>query len=464
MNVLLYVAKAYGITPGVIHDSSQPDIAKAYKRVVLKAHPDKGGDPRHFRKLQEAKEEWDKVRKEKADSPSGRRWSPGPDVNLLMKTGLTLAGSPDVDPSKPGYRIRGFSVLLTYHNVAGLAEWKKFLKFIRASLQAWGVMHWCATLERSDAGNLHTHLVLQFYKAIDKTTRCFAYRGTRPNASPNDYLDEGICRKKFQLSVNRSFFYVWADKEGTQRNAKGEPCVEGDHQPVWTKARSRYPVMAKWCESLWRQRKLSHDRYEEYLFLSREGVVSRKRNLDCVRENETFKEEEEERLLATQEVKSKFESFEIVLEAQAWLVAFKQKLDRYPFLVVLGPSRSRKTEWAKSLFSNPLQVDVGTLDHFPDGMRKFDRKVHDALILDDLRDFSFLVRHQEKLQGKVDRVVTFAETPSGGYSYRKWLWRVPIVVTANFTTKNQDLLLNDDFLGNTENRVIVQRQRPQGAD
>ena len=130
----------------------------------------------------------------------------------------------------------------------------------------------------------------------------------------------------------------------------------------------------------------------------------------------------------------------------------------YPFLVVLGPSLTRKTEWAKSLFQNPLQLDVGTLDHFPDGMRAFDRNVHDGVVLDDVRDFGFLVHHQEKLQGKVDRVVTFAETPSGGYSYRRWLWRVPFVVTANYTTKQRGLLTTDDFLGNLDNRVLVERQ------
>ena len=86
------------------------------------------------------------------------------------------------------------------------------------------------------------------------------------------------------------------------------------------------------------------------------------------------------------------------------------------------------------------------------------RQTHDGIVLDDIRDFGFLVRHQEKLQGKVDRVVTFAETPSGKHAYKKWLWRVPLVVTANLTTKNPQLLESDDFLGLPDNRVVVRRQ------
>ena len=100
---------------------------------------------------------------------------------------------------------------------------------------------------------------------------------------------------------------------------------------------------------------------------------------------------------------------------------------------------------------------MGKLDHFAEGMRAFSRKVNHALVLDDCRDFGFLVQHQEKLQGKVDSRVEFASTPGGKCAYSKWLHRVPVVVTANFTTKNRHLLVEDDFLGHADNRVLVRR-------
>ena len=124
-------------------------------------------------------------------------------------------------------------------------------------------------------------------------------------------------------------------------------------------------------------------------------------------------------------------------------------------MVVLAPSRAGKTEWAKSLFKRPLVVTVGDLEHFPDGMRKFRRKHHDGIVLDDMRDFYFCVRHQEKLQGKVGTKTEFASTPSGNCAFSKWLWRVPVVATANLTTKNRDLLDHNDFLANPDNRVVV---------
>ena len=451
VKVLVAIGRVYAVALSVNRDSPHPELLKGYKRVALKAHPDKGGTNEHFRALQTAKEKWDALRTTKAERPCGRRWENGGNAT-------SLASAVGTGSSKTQFRVRGCSVLLTYQGFSDQAAWKDFLDFVRASLESWGVQHWCATLERSGTGKLHSHLVLQFRSAVDRSVRSFAFKGRLPNASVNDLLNEGVCRKKLQQSVDRGFFYVWADKEGTERNDSGQPCVEGDYQPVWTTARCRYAVLAKWCDSLWRQRKLSHERYEAYLYLAREGVLPRKRNLDAVREREHTLAEEEERVSATRRVRARFEAFELVPEAQKWLDLFKEERDRYPFLVVLGPSLTRKTEWAKSLFQNPLQLDVGTLDHFPDGMRAFDRNVHDGVVLDDVRDFGFLVHHQEKLQGKVDRVVTFAETPSGGYSYRRWLWRVPFVVTANYTTKQRGLLTTDDFLGNLDNRVLVERQ------
>ena len=86
---------------------------------------------------------------------------------------------------------------------------------------------------------------------------------------------------------------------------------------------------------------------------------------------------------------------------------------RYPLLLVLGPSHTGKTEWAKSLFCKPLELKIGTLEHFPEKMREFDRNFHDGLVLDDVRDLKFLSDHQDKLQGKYDSRVEFASTPGG---------------------------------------------------
>ena len=80
---------------------------------------------------------------------------------------------------------------------------------------------------------------------------------------------------------------------------------------------------------------------------------------------------------------------------------------------------------------------------------------HDALLPDDVRDFLLLVQLQEILQGKVDAAVEFASTLGGQCAFKKWLWRLPIVVAANGTTKRRERLDVADFLGHPDGRVLV---------
>ena len=144
----------------------------------------------------------------------------------------------------------------------------------------------------------------------------------------------------------------------------------------------------------------------------------------------------------------------------AWKEVFLKDELRYPFLLVKGPSHAGKTEWAKSLFQKPLVLRVGNLEHFPDRMREFDRKVHDGIILDDVRDLKFVQQHQEKVQGKYDARVEFASTPGGQRAYSRWLFKTPIVVTVNYSTTNLGMLETDDFLSCVRNRVVVEYPPP----
>lgn len=455
VSVLLALGAAYGLTLGVNRDSDDLALRSAHRKLVVKTHPDKGGRCADQRKLQEAKEEFDNATKSSRSSGSSTKGS-----------GSTQAvGVPTEIPkrTKREYSVHSTAVLLTYQGIHDQGQWRRFVEFVRERIRSWGVLRWCATLEASQTGRLHLHLYLQFSKQLKRVAKTFAFEGVVPNASSNNYLDESTKGKNFQQSLDRGFFYVFAEKEGTQYDAQGSACTEGNYQPVWTTAQQRYQVFGKWPQTLWQQRKLSHEKYEEYLLLARDGVQSRLRNLELVREREEQNDERAERERVTKAVKAElFTAFPPVPEAEAWLKTFRDMRSRYAFCVVVGASRSRKTEWAKSLFRNPLELSIGSLVHWPDKMRQFSRKLHDGLVLDDLRDCKWLVAQQEKLQGKYDTVLELGSSPTGKESYQKWLYRIPIVVTCNFTTENLELLLTDDFLGHPENRILLRREAPAG--
>ena len=120
--------------------------------------------------------------------------------------------------------------------------------------------------------------MLQFYRAHDRHAQTFVFSGVRPNAQSNDLLGEGFCKRRLQQSLDRGFFYVWANKVGTVRGGDGELLVAGNYQPAWTDAQSTYAVAGSFLDKLFKAYKLSEDVYEEYLYLCRDGVSFRKRN------------------------------------------------------------------------------------------------------------------------------------------------------------------------------------------
>ena len=63
-----------------------------------------------------------------------------------------------------------------------------------------------------------------------------------------------------------------------------------------------------------------------------------------------------------------------------------------------------------------------------------------------------------KIQGVWDEELEFGTTQGGTCAYKKYLYRVPIVVTCNMSTANLEYLDSPeahDFLGREEKRVVV---------
>ena len=457
VTLLVAFARHYQVTLTISRESGDADVVKAFKKVVLKAHPDKGGRAGDASKLNDARDVWETAKKNVHPPPSNshNRGPAAHDMNI----------SPPVQPgAQQGFRINSLAVLLTYHGFTGVPHWREFLASVKGLLKPWKVWRWIATLEESTTGKLHTHLMLQFSSTVDRFSRSFSVDGVAPNAGPNgpgkDYMGEGFCRKRIQQSIDRGMFYVWADKKGTCRDELGKPCVDGNYGPAWTDCfLMKYRVASKWAETLWQQYKLDHHVYGSYILKSRDGYIAKRKNLEAAVQGEQEEAELEEIAVNTKRIRSNpslYQPFDEVAVAVSWLQRFKVDALRYPLLVVLGPSGSGKTEWAKSLFANPLELKVGSLKTFPDGMRAFNRHFHDGVVLDDVRDMAFITDNQDKLQGKYDAHVEFATTQGGTCAYKKYLFATPIAVTGNYSTANLGFLQSHDWLGKDLNRVVVE--------
>ena len=449
VKLLLRIAVKYKVHVEVSRDSPDALVMKAYRKVMRYAHPDKGGHIGDAQRLSSAKDQWEE----------------------MCRT-VRGSGRPAAAPLRPplknhtkDFRFNSSAGMLTYQGISGIPQWQRFVDFVHASIVSWRVKYWCATMEANENIGMHIHLMLQFHRKVDRLMKGFAFEGVHPRCDGNDICGQGICKKRLQESIDRGMFYVFANKVGTQRTASGQLCIAGNYEPCWERTPKcfRYQVKGAWPETLWKQRKLASDTYERYLYASRDGVPSRKRNFELCRQREQAEILQLEIAAVTKRIRSNkdlFTKFPSVPAANEWLQLFSRDRARYPFLLVLGASHTGKTEWAKSLFHNPLEMKVGDLENFPDKMRSFDRVRHDAVILDDVRDLSFCIKHQEKLQGKYDYAVEFGSTPGGQCAYEQYLFRIPLVVTANYTTRSLGLLETDDYLSLSANRVVVQWPPP----
>ena len=70
VTVLLTIAAIYSVRLTITRESSDEDCTKAFKRVSLKAHPNKGGLLAHSQALNAANETWDKARRNKTVAQS----------------------------------------------------------------------------------------------------------------------------------------------------------------------------------------------------------------------------------------------------------------------------------------------------------------------------------------------------------------------------------------------------------
>ena len=212
VKVLLSLAAKYLVTLTLNRDSADAAVRSGYKRILLKAHPDKGGETADVQMLQEAKERWEheqsRQKQQKAHSQAPREHA---DPSIVVAT----------KQQRKQYRIQTTAVMLTYNGIQDMEQWNRFLAFVKTRLKSWGVKHWCCTLEMSSRDSLHIHLYVQFHRQVDKTTQSFIFEGISPRADTNDYLGQGQGKRNAQQSMDRGFFYVFADKIGTQRDVDG---------------------------------------------------------------------------------------------------------------------------------------------------------------------------------------------------------------------------------------------------
>ena len=214
VGILRTLAASYGVALSLKRDATDPEVSGAYQKVSRRVHPDRGGNTEDQAALNNAHDAWEAAKR--ARKPRGKH---------------EREQKPEGAP-------------------APLVRWRLVGKqnFVQAQLAGWKARFWCATLETNQDGTHHLHLMLQFFRAQKRNTETFALEGVRPNGRPNDLLGEGWGGRRLQSSLDRGFFYAWAEKEGTVRLGDGDLCVAGNYEPAWTSAKVTYALSARWLD------------------------------------------------------------------------------------------------------------------------------------------------------------------------------------------------------------------------
>lgn len=209
----------------VTRDVTQEEALRFYKRLLLKVHPDKGGEEADFRAVHEAKEAFESAGCAQGGRPAQgeRRPQQGPcrGQRGSAHPAQGVVGTQDGECEYCGvdsgeFRVNCRAVLLTYNGLTDFEDWLAFCGAVKGSLREWRVLYWAATFEECKSCRKHVHLMLQFHDKIDEPRSTFEISGWKPNVRVDggDYLGQPRSGSHKQADINRGFFYVGAAIEG----------------------------------------------------------------------------------------------------------------------------------------------------------------------------------------------------------------------------------------------------------
>ena len=330
---------------------------------------------------------------------------------------------------KPAFRLRAKAFMLTFNSLLLVANpelWSAFHTWVEERKQRYRATYWSTTMETSegsaDEGRVHLHCYLSWHGAgatgVDHTTTdAWVFQGVRPRVDTNT---EARSPWQWLKATQHGHFYVSVYKSGTLYSATNYPPWGG----LWAPD-------AAWVTSLWRQHKIDHAAFLTLSAKLREGHDRRKACVEAVVASEAAAEYASERAEARKLIQATAKPFKPMPdEIQRWMLQYQTAAERYKMLVLHGPSCTGKSRLARALFGEgqTLVIDVQHADH-PD-LRGFKRKLHKAILLDEVSSPRFIVSNKKLLQAHVDGAI-LGQSATQLYSYEVFLWRTPIMLTTN---------------------------------
>ena len=323
-----------------------------------------------------------------------------------------------------------------------LAETEKLGTSIYACHHAISMEVCTATLQKEQVVRVHLHVAFRAstrlkYRSLD-TLKLLA---TRPFLSM-----ETMNRKRMRSTDWSAFYYCCAPKVGMVFQAASS-------QP-----HRDFAVNAEWTWALLSQRKMLASAAREELVRTARNLSRHLRNHDVLAEElkalelREIIEGKEKLLRATRR------PWRPIQEVTQWLDSFREHCDRRKFLVLSGPSRLGKTQYAVSLVAEGSSLQLNCAGVIHPSLRDFDWKVHKLILFDE--GSPMMVARNRRLFQCPNAVVTLGQSPTNSMNYSVYLNDTALVISSNSWVEDLNRLDHGDAEWIRANQILVEVSAP----
>jgi hypothetical protein len=141
-----------------------------------------------------------------------------------------------------------------------------------------------------------------------------------------------------------------------------------------------------------------------------------------------------------------------------WLNSFRDHCDRRKFLVLSGPSRLGKTQYAVSLVAEGSSLQLNCAGVIHPSLRDFDWKVHKLILFDE--GSPMMVARNRRLFQCPNAIVTLGQSPTNSLNYSVYLNDTALVISSNSWVEDLNRLDHGDAEWIRANQILVEVSAP----
>ena len=276
---------------------------------------------------------------------------------------------------------------------------------------------------KGDSNNVRVHLHLFINPGIcGLTVRMLDFRGSLPHFCEHEMARLGMKSTRAQNKAWCACFHVLAKKIGQITSAGKLWPFDG------------FMVQESWVWNLWGSGKIDAIFARKCFTKIGRNAATNLRNIESAEQSREMLEIQQIHHSDNVALRLGQKEFRMPDEVKGWLAHFTLFKDRYPFLILDGPSCVGKTRFAQSLVRDESMYFCDcSNDQTPD-LRGFQYKKHTLILLDECGPQQ-CIQLKKLLQAGADWA-TLGVSPTQQHAYSRYVRGCKIIVTSNHWQEN----------------------------